>query len=463
MALLHAAQLKVILDTDTVTPDDGDLESYLIGLLGLPDFLLLRYSDAGPPAAERKHDEHFRTDYAPGWLTIHPVDEPSWDMTAYAAYVDGDDRLTSTFVGGGDLLELPLHYALQQLQDPIDEQRDQLRRDLTLQIAGDDTHMPILVTNRAVLLNPIPGLPGLQHDCAALSPKAALVFVGFWLRAKGEYVIQAGNGTTGRTDRVLFYSLATQGLLPAGWRWSRAISQADRSNQRHLHQLTASQRSRVGTALKARDRCRTAEFSMSTSDARDEAIDCVVDVAMNLMGAFDATAQMVEILNPTKTPLHYAKWQDRNWPRKQRKHLPDLLDAAQRHRPIFDIIRILRNTIHARGLHTLLVKNATSVQPDESYLALPEEQTEDLRKAFEGSGGFDAWQVQELYRGHLQADPDRLIDEMIIRATAALNEMMDATPVGQLLNVTPEPSATPLNEGVASERYRTNVRRQIGL
>lgn len=470
MALPHTTTLRFILDTDTVTPDAGDLESYLIGILdGHDDVLLLRYSDNGPPETELHHNDFSPTGrHAPGWLVIDPVHDHSdnhfWNtVVASAAYTYADDQITRMGVHGGDLLEVPLHYSLRQLQDPTAEQQAQLRRDLILQRAVEAIHETFLVTNRAILLDPIPGLPDLPHGRHTLGPAAALVFVGHWLRAKGEYILQAGTRSTLRTDRVAFYSLATESLVPAGWRWSRNFSQTAPSEQRHLRQLQASQSSRIAAALKARDRSWAAGLSMSTSDAQEEAIECVVDVAMNLMGAYDATAQMVELISPTETPLRNSKWQFENWTKKQGKRLPDLLATFGRHQSIFDIIRILRNTIHGRCMEGLLVKYPPIARPDEFYLALPEEQTGGLRRAFEGSGGFLQWKVQELFTGHLQADPDFLIQNMILQAATALNEMMNATPVAQLLKLSTEPSANPPDEGLFNERNRTNARRQIGL
>jgi hypothetical protein len=52
---------------------------------------------------------------------------------------------------------------------------------------------------------------------------------------------------------------------------------------------------------------------------------------------------------------------------------------------------------------------------------------------------------------------------MIIQSATALDEMMDATPVAQLLKLSTEPSANPPDEGLFNERNRSNARRQIGL
>ncbi len=66
MALPHATRLKFILDTDTVTPDTGDLESYLIGILdGHDDVPLLRYSDNGPPETELHRNDFSPTGHTP--------------------------------------------------------------------------------------------------------------------------------------------------------------------------------------------------------------------------------------------------------------------------------------------------------------------------------------------------------------------------------------------------------------
>jgi len=152
MALLHTSRFRVVLDTDTVTAAAADLERYLIGLLGLADFLLMRYGDQGPPATDRRRDDFRGTEYAPGWLMVHPIENSGYGTTATATYSEGNGGVTRARVGGGDLLELPYQMALRQLENPTDAQRDQLRKDLTLPLACGAADAAILVTNRTLLL-----------------------------------------------------------------------------------------------------------------------------------------------------------------------------------------------------------------------------------------------------------------------------------------------------------------------
>lgn len=458
MALKNTDPPTVILDLDTVNPTDGDLESYLLGLLDLPAFRLLRYRDQGPPVAEQQTHEHFGA-YADGWLLVTELDDAGYDLVASATHTTEKKRITKSTVWGGDLLNVPLHYATARLENPTEEQTRQVRRDLILRRAGEAVGALVIVTNRKVLLDTIPELEGLRYDCTTLTPAAALSFAGYWLRARGEYVVHAGS-STGRTDRSLFYTVATHVVLPAAWRWGQALATANAPDR--LTRLHLAQRSRFATALKARDRSWAAGFTMSASDARDEGIDCVIDVALNLMGAFDSIARLIEALNPTGTDDVNAVWQKPAWIKLQKGRLPDLINTARRHKPIFDIVRSLRNTIHGTALHTVLVKDTYSTTGD-AYLALPVEDTEALRSAFNNSGGFDTWRVKELYPGHLQADPDRLIDEMITRSAASLNEMMQAVPIESLLGL-PKPAASaPPNQGVYHSNHLKNIERQLGL
>lgn len=113
-------------------------------------------------------------------------------------------------------------------------------------------------------------------------------------------------------------------------------------------------------------------------------------------------------------------------------------------------------------MHTVLVKDTYSIDED-SYLALPPEETELLRRVFEQSGGFDIWGIQELRPGHLQAEPDRLIDQMITQSAGALNAMMSATPPETLLGLAAPVETTPPDQGVFRERHQRNVELQLGL
>lgn len=95
-----------------------------------------------------------------------------------------------------------------------------------------------------------------------------------------------GSGCGG-VDRLGFYSLAADELVPAQWRCIGAFDHV-RDEARDLQLFILG---RVSSALKTRDRERAASWLMSPEDARDDAIDCVVEVAWNLMGDFDAAAR----------------------------------------------------------------------------------------------------------------------------------------------------------------------------
>lgn len=453
--------LTIVLDVDTVDSADGDLEEYLLGLLQLPEVQLLRYSDDGPPDGAVEDSKLGR--FAKGWLVITPVDEPGYDLLATTTHSHDGDSIHQSAVRGGDLVTVPLHFILQQYNDP-ESHRDQVRRDLIMRMACGAAKATLLVTNRRTLTEPIPGLPNWKTEITAALPSEALPILGLWLRARGKYVVEAGRRIKGEVDRGGFYDIAAGELLPSSWRWARSIRHFPEDRATHASDFVATLHSRVGSALKARDRQKMAPLSMSAADARDESVDCVIETAWNLMGAFDAAAQLIELINSTSTPAKDVKWQHKDWVTKQEATLPEVLAVATQHRPIFNIVRALRNTVHGRLLHTVLVKGATGRgNDDQDYMSLPEEQTRALRAAFGALGGLERWGVRELVPGQLHADPGLLIDKMTLHATAAVSEILLKVPIEKLLDLTEELATETPDEPLIGRRQRSNVLQQLGL
>ena len=205
-------------------------------------------------------------------------------------------------------------------------------------LACKSTKSPLLITNRDTLVRPVPGQPGLRGTLA-VTPSEALSIGGLWLRARGSYIMHAGTVSVAKVDRLGFYSMAADELVPDRWRWIGAIDHVRDEARDEARDLQLFLLGRVSSALKTRDRERAASWLMPQADARDDAIDCVVEVAWNLMGAFDAAAKLIEIVSPTGTDLSDAKWQFSDWRNRQLRQLPAVIKTARRHLPIFNSTR----------------------------------------------------------------------------------------------------------------------------
>lgn len=454
--------LRVVLDVDGLS--GTPIESYLIGLLECAGGIeSLRYSDAGPPEAEIRRFEPTGDMYARGWLTVEPEQVATFSLAATAVHSLDGTAVTRSAVDGGDRLNVPLHYILQQLGSP-ESRHEQVRRDLLLVLACEAIGAKILITNRSSLINRIDALPGWRYDTSALRPDEAVAVVGLWLRATGRHIVYAGMKGTATVDRALFFSVAADGLVPERWRWARAIPNFPSDDRVHARDMLLALHGRIALALKDRDRERIAGFKMSPSDARDEAVDCVVSVALHLMGAFDAAAQLLELVSPTGALRSDVGWQRKDWLKMQRGQIPSAIEAASRHRSIFHIVQVLRNTVHSRLLDTVTVvaRRAGGDQRDD-HMVLPQDETEKLRRAFNASGGLTAWSVRELRPGHLYADPSRLVDRMISQSGIALNEILAATPLETQLQIDSELSKAPSDIGIIETAARSHIAAQIGL
>jgi hypothetical protein len=455
--------LRVVVDLDTVDLQSGGVEEYLGGLLRLDDFRVLRYRDDGPPLEERRREGDLRVDYAKGWLMVTPVSEPTWDDVAYASWAEGD-TISRAAVGGGDLLEVPLHFAMANEPGTTASRRsDEIRQALVLRLACDEVKIPLLVTNRRVLLDPIAGIPQL-HKCTVLNPDEALRLVGTWLRTRGQYITHANSRALHRVDRGLFYAAAATDLLPRRWTWAFALARDASLRETYtLHDLGLTVLDRFASAIKAFDRALSARLLMNATDAQDEGIECVETVALHVMGAFDATARIVDaLLRESRLPGREVGWQKSSWLDRVRKLYPRIGEVADQFKDSMSVARLLRNTIHARRMNTILLPDNDPDGEPQPFIALPREETDLLQAAFEGSGGLSKWGVRQVIPGRLEADPQVLMHEMLLQGADALNALMEALPIQQILAVDMD-EQPPAYSTALSETELVNIRMQLGI
>lgn len=454
MTLAIEGRIRVVVDVDTVSGDDGQ-GRFLLALLQQNEVETFKYSDLGPPAEELKRaDPNIDIKVCPGWLLFEPSTSPTWDDQGRVSYTTGKDTWHCCMVmGGGDFLAIRRAQAAEQL-GPLALNKEQVRRDLTAQLAVSAASAHLFVTARPVLLDQ-PSLPAFDRDCAAADVEDAVAIVGVWLRAKGVYIVLAEGCGKATVDRHAFYMIALRNLLHESWRWGHGCTA---SGDPVLHDLSIALHRRLVTALKARDRSRTAGFFMAEAAARDEVLECVDVVALNLMAAFDVAARVahrvLSIQKPNPSWL-YEKW-------VQQLPRPGLGSVLDSHHDVLTLISKLRNTIHDKAMHLGTIQHKQDGDAD-FYVVLPADHTNDLRSAFEALGGLPAWGVREFGAERLWAEPLRLIELLLRRGIHTLNELLAATPVESLapgVTLQTEPLA---DDWVWSPGARRNVSWQMGL
>lgn len=424
MSLPIEGRVRVVVDVDTVSTDD-DQTRFLLALLAQDEVETFKYSDQGPPPdLPRRPVEPMRLSVTPGWLTFEPADEPSWDDQGRVAYTTGEDSWhASNVMGGGDFLDWGASLAAERLGDRAPN-RQQIRNDLTTLLAVSAAKAHLFVTNRPALLEP--DLPRAGYACTAADVQDALASISLWLRAKGVYIVLAEGRGKALVERHLFYMIALRNLLHESWRWGHGCIA---SGDPVLHDLSISLHRRLVTALKARDRIRTAGFFMAEAAARDEVLECVDVIALNVMAAFDVVARAANRVFGVVCKDKNASWLYSNWSDKLPR--PGLGCVIDQYREVVVLTSRLRNTIHEKAMHLGTINQPQKGDAD-YYVVLPGDQSEDLRTSFEALGGLATWGVREIGSERLWAEPFRLTEQMLRYGIHALDALLAATPIEDL-------------------------------
>ncbi|GAB2591518.1 hypothetical protein [Microlunatus antarcticus] len=455
MTLPIEGRVRVVVDVDTVFTDD-DQARFLFALLAQDQVETFKYSDQGPPPEQpRRSVEPLRLSVTPGWLTFAPAREPTWDDQGRVTYTTGGDSWhASNVMGGGDFLEWGAFLATERLGDRAPDGQ-QIRSDLTTLLAVSAAKAHLFVTNRPVLLEP--NLPRSAYSCTAADVEDSLATISLWLRAKGVYIVLAEGRGKALVERHTFYMIALRNLLHESWRWGHGCTA---SGDPVLHDLSISLHRRLVTALKARDRIRTAGFFMAQAASRDEVLECVDVIALNVMAAFDVVARAANRVLRVVPKDKNASWLYPNW--SDNLPRPGLGSIIDRHREVVLLISRLRNTIHEKAMHL-----GTIHQPQEGdadyYVVLPADQSEDLRASFETLGGLEAWGIRELGPERLWAEPFRLSEQMLRYGIYALDALLADIPIEHLAVGTALETGPPVDDWVWSATARRNVAWQVAL
>lgn len=424
MTLPIEVKVRVVVDLDTVSTDDAKTR-FLLALLSQDEVETFKYSDDGPPPDQpRRPVELTRFSVTPGWLTFERADEPTWDDQGHVTYTTGGDSWHASMVmGGGDFLEWGAVLAAEQLRERAPD-RQQILNDLTTLQAVGAAKAHLFVTNRPVLLEP--NLPRSGYPCTTADVDDAVATVSLWLRAKGIYIVLAEGRGKATVDRHTFYMITLRNLLHQSWRWGHGCTA---SGDPVIHDLSIALHRRLVTALKARDRIRTAGFFMAEAAARDEVLECVDVIALNVMAAFDVAARTANRVLAVVPKDRNSSWLYPTWSAKLPR--PGLGTVIDQHHEVVKLISTLRNTIHEKAMHL-----GTMQQPQESdadyYVVLPADQADDLKSSFEALGGLSAWGVREFGPDRLWAEPFRLAEQLLRHGLHALDALLAATPVEDL-------------------------------
>lgn len=461
-------KLVVLLDADVLP--EADLaawckEELLAGLLTLDVVDCIRYADGGPPADVPHCANRFGDEVVPGWAVLSPD-----DGSGHRCAITGNEHHISYHAVSGNAPDVAAKdtrtdaYSDRDPADAAAQRRDDVLAAMVAHAIGAD----LFITRR-------PYLYAMSWDAAKggtfVDVDEALAAVGLYLRAQGQYVTSRSptGGDSQTMNRGLFFWVGTRELLPSAWRWLTGCFQhSTGSGEDRVLFLGQSVLQRVERALQVRDEVHVALNKPQDNDTADRALSSLDVVLLLLMGAVDGTARVAHaVLGFTSRPDR-AAWQRSGWidcVTASAPALGALFQPGTNELHALTILRLLRNSIHGEAMQPLGVGQRH--QRDRTLVGLPAAAEPGLRAAFTALGGLDDWGVEELIPGRLHFDPGVLLEQLLPRVLAMLNQIMDETPIDRLTHVTLQPSNSLPPTGRGSEPFtelnRQSVRWQLGL
>jgi hypothetical protein len=264
----------------------------------------------------------------------------------------------------------------------------------------------------------------------------ALAAVGLHLRARHQFPLLAPN-VLDFGEHALFWS-AARAQLPSGWRWGSAlVAHAGAIGREGPTLLFGSLHERMVRVLRYRDRLHAALLVPQDNSTADEVTEALDNLMVNLVGAFDAAARAAHAsLGFPADKRHRAAWQSRDWRRQARTvdaTLADLFEPGTAHSDVLKICRLLRNTVHGEALQGTAVHSAGAGQ--QTLVALPEDDAQDLAVLFDRRGGCNAWGLRSLGGQSMHVDAGVLVERLLPQALQMLDDALRLTPVHRLVGV----------------------------
>ena len=258
--------------------------------------------------------------------------------------------------------------------------------------------------------------------------------VGLFLRTQGEYTVFGPRTYT--LGKWTFYEAAAADLLPDGLRWLVAVNRLPIASGGPVygpHLLARKCVRRLATALVARDEIHRLSFLGGHVSDLLAQFDWFL---LSLVAAFDTSARIAHIataLDPKRT--RDASWRNAGWCKDLAKSAPDLAAVgAPEHwvRDAIDACAILRNSVHGEGL--LAVGEDWRSREDETLVVVPPDELDQLLKVIGRLGGDSVWGVRERAYG-TGITVAQFVDQLIVAAVKALNEIVRLTPVEALPDI----------------------------
>jgi hypothetical protein len=400
------------------------------------------------------------------WIEVSTA-EPDAHVTHNVRYVENNRPhlgAVSGDVGRGEVARNEPTYAH---LDP-DEASVRRNADARLLGAADAVGADLLVTDRRFLVD---GHWFASLRPLACTPEEAVALIGQYLRLRGVYPGWSGRGggISLTFNKGLYFWVGTRALLPEGWRWfSHCVAADGGSSTSDMTLLAQSVLQRVERTLVARDALRWHLTLPQNNDVADEALAQVDHILVDLVGAFDALARVAHRVFRLESSEYASGWQKDAWLTKVQDQAPGLaavMAARTLGGDLFEVMRLLRNTVHGAGLQAMGLSRMTG-RRQRTVVSLPVGETARLMTVLERRNWSEAWGVTEFEDGRFYVSPEQLVEHMLKTAIPVLNDLMRETPVESLLNL-PGRYTGPAEEDDPGDafavRHQRSVMYQLGL
>ena len=316
---------------------------------------------------------------------------------------------------------------------------------------GYEIGADIIVTKCPWLLS---GEAGISNT-NLLSPDNAIALIGIFLRSRRRFELVGSQYTLKSSARAFQWSLA-RALLPSGWRWlSAAYSDTRNGGSPIAGALAGSCITRLARSLRVRDEIHRLRSLPQTGTSEDEILANIDWLLISTVAEFDVTARVADIACGLNTQKHLIGWQKNKWIGAVRKTAPHLAQLFTLHTPasdIFEVSRLLRNTVHSQALQGVRFQHASG--SPETRVLLESDDTQRVLDALDRLGGSNHWGV-EASRGGASMQPDIFADNLIPLVADSLDEIMANTPVERFAGYSTKLlSSPPENHSLGSGRRR---------
>lgn len=330
---------------------------------------------------------------------------------------------------------------------------------------GSELDADLIVTDRGWLLSERGRRHG-EHLANIVSPAEALALMGLYLRWHNQAIIIGGAAI--RWHQTSMRRSAAFTAMPSFERWNQAgRAWCDTNGNLTLESLNQTLLTRVARGLGFRDNI----FSLSATltAAEPEEMLCELDsLLFSLVGAFDVAARIVDhILGWNSRKV--GGWQDQGWQSRLEgpaSALHDYTKAGSEMQRTFEVLRLLRNSVHNEALDL--------IRDNGVYLVTLSDDLQDKLRRFLRSG-YPGWTADILgirvlppggataakwlagtgrysvtvrragapkptdpLMGQLTLDVRQFINKLFPAALTALNDIMRLTSLGTVPGYTPK-------------------------